>query len=647
MNYTELIAQRQSCRNFDKTQKVAKSDIEKILKNAMLAPSACNSQPWKFTVVMGEKVCEIAAATQSMGMNKFTQEVSVFIVISEGAYNTLSADKFVSVESNSVLTIDLSESLTDSPKVDPLSQIDFATMEMLPSVTLLQALSAIEAAATDDKIEAILLRPSSLSTVSTSALEELREALKVFKTSGKPIIAYNDTYSQSGYYFASVADKIYVQPEGMILWQGMGTSTMFYKGLLDKLDISVEIFRPTACKYKSAVEPYFLSKMSPENRAQMEELISSMWSVVASEVAAARSLSIEQVNAIASSLTCLDVEAALEAGMIDGLAYEDQIPELLRKAGAEVSDDLTEVLLSEYVATNGAMKQRIGADKVAIIYAEGSIVDGDGVDAKVYGDSTAELIDKARLDDDIKAVVLRVNSPGGSALASDVMWRALTLLREEKPLIVSMGSYAASGGYYISAPADVIIADRTTLTGSIGVFGMFPNIEKGLKNKLGITFDGVETNSSANFGRTFGAITPFERAVMIKNVDKVYTRFTSLVSEGRNLPLEDVLEIAQGRVWSGEQAVELGLVDSIGGLKEAIQIAVQKAGLDQFRVVEVTAEPVGLAALFSTTTVAVVKNMLGIDALNLDFEYEQIRNALEPMTSKSGMVMYSPYSVSL
>ncbi len=571
----------------------------------------------------------------------------IFITYIVSVVAALSADKFVSVESNSVLTIDLSESLTDSPKVDPLSQIDFATMEMLPSVTLLQALSAIEAAATDDKIEAILLRPSSLSTVSTSALEELREALKVFKTSGKPIIAYNDTYSQSGYYFASVADKIYVQPEGMILWQGMGTSTMFYKGLLDKLDISVEIFRPTACKYKSAVEPYFLSKMSPENRAQMEELISSMWSVVASEVAAARSLSIEQVNAIASSLTCLDVEAALEAGMIDGLAYEDQIPELLRKAGAEVSDDLTEVLLSEYVATNGAMKQRIGADKVAIIYAEGSIVDGDGVDAKVYGDSTAELIDKARLDDDIKAVVLRVNSPGGSALASDVMWRALTLLREEKPLIVSMGSYAASGGYYISAPADVIIADRTTLTGSIGVFGMFPNIEKGLKNKLGITFDGVETNSSANFGRTFGAITPFERAVMIKNVDKVYTRFTSLVSEGRNLPLEDVLEIAQGRVWSGEQAVELGLVDSIGGLKEAIQIAVQKAGLDQFRVVEVTAEPVGLAALFSTTTVAVVKNMLGIDALNLDFEYEQIRNALEPMTSKSGMVMYSPYSVSL
>ncbi len=560
---------------------------------------------------------------------------------------SLGVDTLTIVEPKTVLEIDLSETFTEAPVSDPLAMIDFNTMEMKPAITLLQALAAIEKAADDDNIEAILIRPSTMSMIPAASLEELRAAITDFKESGKPVIAYNTTYTQSGYYFATIADKIYAQPEGMIMWQGMGTNTMFYKGLLDKLDISVEVFRPTVCKYKSAVEPYILDKMSPANRAQMQQLLGSMWGVIAGDVARARGLSIEEVNRIADNLECMDVEDALAARMIDGTIYEDELPKIFNEAGADIDEDdeLQCVTLANYIATNGAMTQKIGADRVAIIYAEGSIVDGEGIDAKVYGDSTADLINKARLDDKVKAVVLRVNSPGGSALASDVMWRALELLREEKPLIVSMGAYAASGGYYISAPADVIVADRLTLTGSIGVFGMFPDLEKGLKTKLGITFDGVQTNSSARFGTSFSGVTPFEKRVMIKNVDRVYERFTSLVSEGRNIPIDKVLEIAQGRVWSGVEAVELGLADDNGGLREAIAIAANKAGLDEFRIVEITGEPMGLAAIFSTTTTAMVKSIIG--TAPLASEYDQVREILEPLNTKNGMLMYSPYRVEL
>ncbi len=560
---------------------------------------------------------------------------------------SLGVDTLTIVEPKTVLEIDLSETFTEAPVSDPLAMIDFNTMEMKPAITLLQALAAIEKAADDDNIEAILIRPSTMSMIPAASLEELRAAITDFKESGKPVIAYNTTYTQSGYYFATIADKIYAQPEGMIMWQGMGTNTMFYKGLLDKLDISVEVFRPTVCKYKSAVEPYILDKMSPANRAQMQQLLGSMWGVIAGDVARARGLSIEEVNRIADNLECMDVEDALAARMIDGTIYEDELPKIFNEAGADIDEDdeLQCVTLANYIATNGAMTQKIGADRVAIIYAEGSIVDGEGIDAKVYGDSTADLINKARLDDKVKAVVLRVNSPGGSALASDVMWRALELLREEKPLIVSMGAYAASGGYYISAPADVIVADRLTLTGSIGVFGMFPDLEKGLKTKLGITFDGVQTNSSARFGTSFSGVTPFEKRVMIKNVDRVYERFTSLVSEGRNIPIDKVLEIAQGRVWSGVEAVELGLADDNGGLREAIAIAANKAGLEEFRIVEITGEPMGLAAIFSTTTTAMVKSIIG--TAPLASEYDQVREILEPLNTKNGMLMYSPYRVEL
>ncbi len=578
----------------------------------------------------------------------------LWIIVIFATVGIFSKDSSVTVSPNSILKITLSESFSEAPSTDPMSQIDFSIMEIRPSLTLLDILRAIEAAAADDNIEGIYLRPSLYSTVGSASLEEIRSALVEFKKSGKFIIAYNDIYTQGGYYLASVADKIYAQPEGMLSWQGMATNTMFYKGLLDKLNVSVDVFRPTACRYKSAVEPFIMNKMSDENRAQMSELMDDMWSVIAGDVALSRGLSVDQVNYVADNLLCAEVEGALEARMIDGLIYEDQLPEIFRQAGADIDaeDDKINVIgLSDYVAATSLSLQNIGADKVAIIYAEGNIVDGKGGDGKVYGDSTAETIRKARRDESIKAVVLRVNSPGGSALASDVMWRELELLRSEKPLIVSMGSYAASGGYYISAPADAIVADRLTLTGSIGVFGMIPNIEKGLSTKLGITFDGVKTNSSADFMTTLNGMSPFEKSVMLKSVDKVYTHFTSLVSEGRNLPLETVLEIAQGRVWSGSQAVELGLADDIGGLNNALSIAIDKAGIgENYRIIEMVDTQTGLAAILAemnVTAKAAVKSLFLAPSSPLLGEYQALREALSPLEVKQGLLMYSPYSVEL
>ncbi len=573
----------------------------------------------------------------------------IWLVIIFSAIGSFSLESEVTLKPKTILKIELDEIFSEAPSSNPFMQIDFNTMEVRPTLTLLNALTAIEAAAIDENIEAIYLSPSSTSMVGTAALEEIRAALQEFKKSGKPIIAYNTIYTQSGYYLASVADKVYVQPEGMILWQGLSTNTMFYKGLLDKLDISVDVFRPTVCRYKSAVEPFILDKMSNENRAQMQQLISSMWSTLSSEVALSRALTLEDVNRIADNLDCMDLETALAEKMVDGLIYEDQLPALFREAGADIAEqdnDVNYIDFSKYVTVSSAKYQKIGADKVAIIYAEGSIVDGEGTDAKVYGDLTAAALRKARYDDSIKAVVLRVNSPGGSALASDVMWREAELLREAKPLIVSMGSYAASGGYYISAPADAIFADKLTLTGSIGVFSMIPNVEKGVKNKLGITFDGVKTNKSSDFLSMPNGMDQVEKKVMQANVDKVYGRFTSLVSEGRNLPIEKVLEIAQGRVWSGTEAVELGLADSIGGLKAAIAYAVTTAGIDDsFRVVEMTDEPTPFATLFSGAQMR-IKSMLGIDSPALD-QYHEIRTALEPLDTKHGMLMYSPYKIEL
>lgn len=549
------------------------------------------------------------------------------------------------VQPESVLVINLDEDISDSPVTNPFNNIDFNTMSTVRHMSLYSALRAIDAAAGDSRIKGIYLRLNGQGSADITTLEELRETIAQFKESGKFVVAYNETYGQFGYYLASVADRVYLQPEGMILWNGITFNVAFYKGLLDKLDIEPEVFRPTACKYKSAVEPYILTKMSDANRRQMTELAESIWGSVTAAVSESRSIPVAKLNELADNLSAMFPEEALANGLVDGLIYEDQMNDVFAEYGVEAGRDgeYNMVTLGEYAMQVGADLSNVSADRVAIVYAEGQIVDGNGEYDAIYGNTMAERIKSVRLDDKVKAVVLRVNSPGGSALASDVIWRELELLKAEKPVIVSMGGYAASGGYYISAPADVIIADKMTLTGSIGVFGMYMNVGKALKDKLGITFDGVKTNTLSDFGNATRPMTAVERATIMRSVDNVYETFTGLVAKGRNLPVEKVLDIAGGRVWSGSEAVELGLADGNGGLKTAIAVAADKAALgENYRIVEVTEMPTGLMSFFTAFNAQVRERALRSELGSALYgHYDRIREAMRV----NGVVAYCPYDI--
>ena len=557
-----------------------------------------------------------------------------------------SMERTVTVKEGSILRIDFSEVINDAPSSDPLAGFDFRTLQSTRQLSLLKVLRTLEAAAADDRIEGIYLRMNGMGGVTGTALiEELREAIELFKQSGKFVVSYNETYSQGQYYLASAADRIYLQPEGGMDWSGLSTSLMFYKGLFDKLDLKAEVFRPTVCKYKSAVEPYILDRMSEANREQMQALVDSMWGTIAEAVAASRGIDVEQLNEIADKLQVTLPEDALKYGFVDGLLYEDQMKEVFAELGVEDDGEgnYNFVSLGDYASMVGVDLDNLGADRVAVVYADGQIVDGEGYGDAVYGNSLAAELADVRRDEKVKAVVVRVNSPGGSALASDVIWREMELLRAEKPVVVSMGSYAASGGYYISCPADVIVADRLTLTGSIGVFGMFLNPIDALKNKLGITIDGVKSNTSAGMG-SIEPLTPAQRASIMRGVDKVYETFTQDVAAGRNLPIEKVLDIAGGRVWSGNDALGIGLIDAYGGLKTAIALAVDKAGLgEDFRVVEVTQQPSGLAAMLSTLNVSVRKAFVRSELQELFGGYDRVQRLLR----MQGVLMYWPYEVEL
>ena len=553
-----------------------------------------------------------------------------------------SMEKSVVVHPESILKIDFSEVLTDAPSSDPLAGIDLMTLQTTRQLSLFKALRAIEAAGADDRIKGIYLRMNGEGGVTGSALlEELREALLEFKQSGKFIIAYNETYSQGQYYLASVADKIYLQPEGGMDWSGLSSNVMFYKGLLDKLDLRAEVFRPTACKYKSAVEPFILDKMSSANREQMQALVNSMWGTISGAVCESRGIDSVKMRRITDNLQVTLPEEALEYGFVDSLVYEDQMEDVFAELG--VSDDCDFITLGDYASQVGADLKNISADQVAIVYADGQIVDGEGYGKEIYGNTLAAKIAGVREDEKVKVVVLRVNSPGGSALASDVIWREVELLRAEKPVVVSMGSYAASGGYYISCPADVIVADRLTLTGSIGVFGMILDTREALKNKLGITIDGVKSNASSSFLAT-EPLTPIQRSMIMRGVDKVYTTFTNDVAEGRNLPIEKVLDIAGGRVWSGADALGIGLIDTYGGLKTAIALAVDKADLgDNYRVTEVTETPTGFAAFIASLNVSVREAFTRSELGLMMKDYNTVREAFR----QQGVLMYSPYKVEM
>ncbi len=570
-----------------------------------------------------------------------------------GFVGAMGSSEAVTVMPNSILKIDLSDNISDSPVVNPISSMDFTSMSSSRTLPLLKVLRSIETAATDERIKGIYINVdlTAAGAITSAALEEIRTALVKFKESGKFIVAYNDNYSQTLYYLSSVADKIYIQPEGSFNWHGMASVLLFYKGALDKLGIHAEAFRPTVCKYKSAVEPYLLTKMSDANRRQMEELGNGMWNTITTTVAQARGISTEALNKIADTTPVLFPEQAVEHKLVDGVIYRDQMEEVFAEYGVtrNFMNEFEFITLGDYCSAVGDTTEDFAAPKIGIIYAEGGIVDGENkaIDGNIYGTTLANTIAKARKDESLKAVVLRVNSPGGSALASDVIWREVELLKKEKPVIVSMGAYAASGGYYISAPADAIVANNLTITGSIGVFGLMLEGGDMLKNKLGVTYDTVKTNPSADYGTGVLGMalrkpTASERAMLIKSVDKVYGAFTSKVAAGRNLELQKVLDIAEGRVWSGTDAVKIGLADTNGGIITAIGIAADKAGVaDNFRIEEVLPELDPMAALLQNLGTQIQYATMDNELKSIYTDYQTLKNDI----LRSGVQTYCPYRV--
>lgn len=551
-----------------------------------------------------------------------------FVIIIFAGIAAIAGSSTTVVEPKSVLLVNLDESIVDQPVNDPLAGFDPMSMNVQKSVSNMQVMRAFEAAAQDENIEGIYINLTGAGTASAALLEEMRDYITSFKESGKFVIAYGEVYSQGGYYLASVADSIYLNPVGEMDWRGLAMQVMFYKGALDKLGIEPQVFRHGT--FKSAVEPYIMNRMSPENRTQMETIASSIWGTLVEDIAESRNLSIDSLNMFATDLSAMMAEDALANRMVDGLKYEDEVEDILReKLELDADEDIPMVTLGEYVAAN-PYTPSFSDNKIEVIYAEGQIVQGAS-ESGILGSSTlADQLAEARLDEEVKAVVLRVNSPGGSALASEVIWREMELLRQQKPVIVSMGDYAASGGYYISAPADVIIADATTLTGSIGVFGLMFNAEKALNNKLGITIDVAKTNPSADMGMPFRAVSSSERAHIMRGIEQVYTTFVNHVADGRNMTFDSVDAIGQGRVWTGNDGNRIGLVDEIGGLKYAIAVAADKAEcLDDYMVRESMGEPTGLAALLGGIEARISERKMRKEMGEMYDEYRSLRALID------------------
>ena len=490
------------------------------------------------------------------------------------------------VYANSVLVVDLSVNFSERESNDPLKVLQGET-PVKPG--LYQAVEMIRQAGKDDRIKGILLYSNSNNN-SYAASEELRNVLGEFKTSGKFIISQADVMTQEAYAVANIADKIYLNPRGFLQWSGYHITYIFFKGLLDKLAIEPQIFY--AGKYKSATEPYRMQEMSDENRLQTSVWMEDLYQLLLQRTSETRKMDSAELRKLAVEGTIKTAKDALAHRLVDDLKYDDEVKDVLKeKLGLEKYDKINFIGLSTYFEATGI--KAAGSSKIALIVAEGDIVDGRAEPGTIGGDTYRSLLRKARLDQSIRAIVLRVNSGGGSALASEVIWREVALARAEKPVIVSFGDVAASGGYYISCAADSIFAQPSTITGSIGVFGMLPNMEGFFKEKLGVTFDAVRTSPFADAGAIYRPLREEERELLQAGVNLTYDQFKERVAAGRKLDSAFVDSIAQGRVWTGNRALEIGLVDRLGGIQDAIISASRMANLEKYRVV-IYPEPTNL-----------------------------------------------------
>ncbi|AKP50270.1 signal peptide peptidase SppA [Cyclobacterium amurskyense] len=483
------------------------------------------------------------------------------------------------IEENSVLHIKLNGiPIVESAPDDDIGLPPLPYLGKTTTVGLNQIIKAIRTAEENDDIKGIYLE-SGMLTAGQAHILEIRNALSEFKESGKFIISYSEYYSEPGYFLSSVADEIYLNPIGDIEFNGFSSAPIFFKGLFEKLEIEPVIFR--VGEFKSAIEPFILDKMSEENRLQTMTYLNDMNTVMIEQVANSRGLGIEEVGQINDSMLVRKPQDAMDLDLIDGLWYDDQVKARLKeKLGLEEDEDEINSIGINGINQSATSKNRLSPNTIALIIADGEIVSGEALD-QISSERFLKEIRKARKNKDVKAIVIRINSPGGSVVASEVIWRELSEAQKAKPLIASMSNYAASGGYYIAAPADTIVAYPNTITGSIGIFGLWFNAKGLLNNKLGITTDEVKTGTYSNLLDPTKSIPEAEKAIMQKKVEEGYDTFISRVSEGRNMSREQVLAIAGGRVWSGKKAKENGLVDVLGDFDDAIEIAAKKAGIEE------------------------------------------------------------------
>jgi protease IV len=553
-----------------------------------------------------------------------------------------SGNKPASISNNSILVLKAGIPVPDKGNKNPFAGFDILNMELTPTPGLNEILKNIEKAASDDKIEGILIEYS-LMNAGWATTGEIRDALKDFRSSGKFVISWSDyLLTQECYYLATAADKIYMHPSSMIDFKGLSSEVIFFTEALEKLGIEVQVTRHG--QFKGAVEPFILKELSEENRAQITAYAGSIWNHVTDEISEARNIPSDRLNEIADNLDGMIASKALEANLIDGLVFRDVLVDTLKKlSGIDDDKDLKLVSMTKYTKVPEQAKKNPPRSKISVIYAEGTIVMGNGNEGNIGGNKYAELIRKERKDSSVKAIVLRVNSPGGNAVASDIMWRELELAARAKPVVVSMGNYAASGGYYISAPATRIYASNSTISGSIGVFGLLPNAGKLIEQKLGLTTDVVKTNRNSDFPSITRSMNAREKEVMTLNIEQIYSDFVSKVASGREMTENEVDSIGQGRVWSGANAIGIGLVDEIGGLRSAVKGAAELAGIRDYTLRELpyAEDPYLklLSQLGGEVRMRVLKNELG-PAFRY---YEMIRE----VTGLSGIQARLPYFIEI
>ncbi len=490
------------------------------------------------------------------------------------------------IKEKSILRLDLSGTLAERSESNPFAAL---MGEENKALSLEDALLALDKAAKNENIIGVYLEGGAMGA-NPGMAQELRQALVEFKESGKWVVAYGDSYGKTAYYLSSVADSVLLNPEGNVDFGGMASQIMFYKDVMEKIGVKMQVFKVGT--YKSAVEPFICTEMSPANREQVTSYLFSIWTNMLKDVAESRNMEVGKLNSLADSLTMIsEASVALNGGLVDKLCYMDEVKAILReKSGLEDEDDDLVFASVADVAKSETLDEKVD-EQVAVYYAYGEIVQSQGTglgmsqEHQIVGEKMIKDLQDLREDDDVKAVVIRVNSPGGSAFASEQIWREVCLLKEKKPVVVSMGGMAASGGYYISCAANRIFAEPTTLTGSIGIFGMIPDASELMTEKIGLKFDVVKTNEMSDIGTMARPFNEAESAQMQKMINRGYDLFTKRVADGRGMAQDSVKLIAEGRVWTGEQGLNIGLVDELGNLDDAVAHAAELAKVEKFRAV--------------------------------------------------------------